>query len=89
MALERGKFNGGAQQALDKADQGDAFAVFVAFREIHLRGSNIALGDFAPKYAQGERDEWAEHFRLIGEGPGLVADRVWDNGPSYPPMNAA
>ena len=30
----------------------------------------------------------AEHFRLIGEGTGLVEDRVWANVPSYSPMDA-
>ena len=51
-----------AQQAQDKADQGDALA-------------------------QVERDAWAEHFRLIGESPGLVADQVWENVPCYAPMD--
>ena len=37
---------------------------------------------------QVERDVWAEHFRLIGEGPGLVADWVWNKFPFYSPMNA-
>ena len=32
-----------------------------------------------------ERDAWAEHFRMIGEGTGSVDDRVWANVPSYPP----
>ena len=33
------------------------------------------------------RGAWAEHFRLIGKGPGLVADRVWDNVPSHSSMD--
>ena len=37
--------------------------------------------------AQVERDAWAEHFRLIGESPGLVADQVWENVPCYAPMD--
>ena len=46
------------------------------------------MGEVRPADVQAERDAWAEHFRLIGEGPGLVADRVWDNVPSYSPMDA-
>ena len=34
-----------------------------------------------------ERDAWAEHFRIIGEGTGSVDDRVWASVPSYPPMD--
>ena len=77
-----------AQQVQDKADQGDAFGVFATFKELRLRGSSVALGDVSPKEAQGERDAWAEHFRLIGEGTGSVEARVWENVPSYSPMDA-
>ena len=70
-----------AQQVQDKADQGDAFGVFATFKELRLRGSSVALGDVCPKEVQGERDAWAEHFRLIGEGKGSVDDRVWANVP--------
>ena len=45
---------------------------------------SISSGD-RPAEAQMERDAWAEHFRLIGDGTGLVDDRVWANVPSYPP----
>ena len=77
-----------AQVAQDRADQGDAFGLFATFRELRSRGSNIPSGDVAPKDAQAERDAWAEHFRLISEGPGRVAEKVWDNVPSCPPMDA-
>ena len=73
-----------AQAAQAKADQGDAFGLFATFREL---GANIPSGEVAPKDAQAERDAWAVHFRLIGEGPGRVAEKVWDNVPSYPPMD--
>ena len=46
------------------------------------------MGDVRPADVEAERDAWAEHFRLIGEGEGLVADRVWDSIPYYSPMNA-
>ena len=59
-----------AQAAQDKADQGDAFGLSATFRELRSRGANIPSGEVAPKDAQAERDAWAEHFRLIGEGPG-------------------
>ena len=36
---------------------------------------------FKPADVVAERAAWAEHFRLIGEGEGLVSDRVWDNHP--------
>ena len=58
-----------AQQVQDKADQGDVSGVFATFKELRRRGSSLALGDVCPKEVQGERDAWAEHFRLIGEGP--------------------
>ena len=77
-----------AQQVQDKADQGDAFGVVATFKELRHRGSSVALGDVCPKEVQGERDAWAEHFRLIGEGTGSVEDRVWANVPSYSPMDA-
>ena len=76
-----------AQQAQDKADQGDSFGVFAAFKELRLRGSSFSSGEVRPVEAQAERDAWAEHFRKIGEGPGEVVDRVWVNVPSYPPMD--
>ena len=76
-----------AQQAQDKADQGDAFGVFATFKELRLRGSSLSSGEVRPAEAQMERDAWAEHFRLIGEGTGSVDDRVWANVPSYPPMD--
>ena len=38
------------------------------------------MGDVCPKGVQGERDAWAERFRLIGEGTGNIA-------PSYSPMD--
>ena len=59
-----------AQQAQDKADQGDSFGVFAAFKELRLRGSSLSSGEVRPVDAQAERDAWAEHFRKIGEGPG-------------------
>ena len=77
-----------AQEAQAHADQGDAFGVFATFKELRLRGSSVALGDVCPKDVQGERDAWAEHFRLIGEGTGSVDDKVWSNIPSYSPMDA-
>ena len=46
------------------------------------------MGDVCPKEVQGERDVWAEHFRLIGEGTCSVDDRVWASVPSYSPMDA-
>ena len=58
------------QAAQDKADQGDAFGLFATFRELRSRGASIPSGEVAPKDAQAEQDAWAEHFRLIGEGPG-------------------
>ena len=61
-----------AQQVQDKADQGDAFGVFATFKELRLRGASISLGEVRPADAPFERDAWAEHFRLIGEGPGSV-----------------
>ena len=75
-----------AKLAQDKADLGDSFGLFATFKELRLRGSNVSLGDARPAEVQSERDAWAEHFRLIGEGPGSVADHVWDNVPSYSPM---
>ena len=48
---------------------------------------SFALGEVRPADVQSERDAWAEHFRLVGEGSGLVAERVWDNVPSYSPMD--
>ena len=76
-----------AQQAQDKADQGDAFGVFATFKELRLRGSSLSSGEIRPAEAELERDAWAEHFRMIGEGAGSVDDRVWSNVPSYPPMD--
>ena len=76
-----------ARQVQDKADQGDAFGVFSTFKELRNRGLSFALGEVRPADVQSERDAWAEHFRLIGEGSGLVADQVWDNVPSYSPMD--
>ena len=75
-----------AKLVQDKADLGDSFGLFATFKELRLRGSNVSIGDARPVEVQSERDAWAEHFRLIGEGPGLVADHVWDNVPSYSPM---
>ena len=71
-----------AQQVQDKAGQGDAFGVFATFKELRHQGSSVALGDVCPKEVQSERDAWAEHFCLIGEGTGSVKDRVWANVPS-------
>ena len=48
----------------------------MTLRELRSRGANIPSGDVAPKVAQTERDAWAEHFRLIGEGPGRVEEKV-------------
>ena len=62
--------------------------LFATFRELRSRGANIPSGEVAPKDAQDERVAWAEYFRFIGEGPGRVEDKVWDNVPSYPPMDA-
>ena len=76
-----------AQQAQDKADQGDSFGVFATFKELRLRGSSLSSGEIRPAEAELERDAWAEHFRMIGEGTGSVDDRVWANVPSYPPMD--
>ena len=76
-----------AQLVQDKADQGDAFGVFATFKELRNRGATVHLGDVRPADVEAERDAWAEHFRLIGEGEGLVSDRVWDNIPSYSPMD--
>ena len=67
-----------AKQAQDKADQGDSFGVFAAFKELRLRGSSLSSGEVRPVDAQAV-------FRKIGEGPGEVVDRVWANVPSYPP----
>ena len=77
-----------AQQVQDKADQGDAFGVFATFKELRNRGASPSLGEVRPANAPFERDAWAEHFRLIGEDPGLVEDRVWANVPSFSPMDA-
>ena len=76
------------QLVQDKADQGDAFGVFATFKKLRNRGASAHLGDFKPADVEAERDAWAEHFRLIGEGEGLVAENVWDNIPSYSPMDA-
>ena len=76
-----------ARQVQDKADQGDAFGVFATFKELRNRGLSFSLGEVRPADVQLERNAWAEHFRLIGEGSGLVADKVWDNVPSYSPMD--
>ena len=76
-----------AQQAQDRAGQGDAFGVFATFKELRLRGSSLSSGEIRPAEAELERDAWAEHFRMIGEGAGSVDDRVWSNVPSYPPMD--
>ena len=68
----------------DRADQGDAFGAFATLKELRNRGASVHLGDVRPADADAERDAWAEHFRLIGEGSlgeGLVSDRVWDNIP--------
>ena len=71
-------------------DQAYAFGVFVTFKKLRNRvpQSILALGDVKPANVDAEHDAWAEHFRLIGEGEGMVADRVWDNIPSYSPMDA-
>ena len=54
------------------------------------RGFSISLGEVRPADVQVERDAWAERFRLIGEGPGLLFDKVWwDSVPSYSPMDVA
>ena len=53
-----------------------------------VQAASIHLGDVRPADADAERDAWAEHFRLTGEGEGLVSDHVWDNIPSYSPMDA-
>ena len=47
----------------------------------------MSIGEVRPADVQVERGAWAERFRLIGEDPGLVADRVGDNVPSYSPMD--
>ena len=47
----------------------------------------MSLGEVHLAEAQFERDAWAERFRLIGESPGLVADQVWENVPSYAPID--
>ena len=39
------------------------------FSELRNRGSSLSLGDCGGSGPQVERDAWAEHFRLIGEGP--------------------
>ena len=57
-------------------------------RTAWLRDKEVAWWDASPKEVQGERDAWAEHFRLIGEGTGSVEARVWENVPSYSPMDA-
>ena len=77
-----------AQQAQDRADQGDAFGVFARVKELRLRGSSLSSGEVRPAEAMRERDAWAEHFRMIREGTGSVDDKVWANVPSYPPMDA-
>ena len=77
-----------AQLVQDKADQGDAFEVFTTFKELRNRGSSVHLGEVRPADVEAERDACAEHFRLIGEAEGLASDRVWDNIPSYSPMEA-
>ena len=41
-----------AQQAQDKADQGDAFRVFATFKELRLRGSSLASGEVRPAEAR-------------------------------------
>ena len=68
--------------------KGDAFGVFATFKELRLRGASLSLGEVRPADAPFERDAWAEHFRLIGEGPGSVEDRVWANVPSFSPMDS-
>ena len=60
---------------------------FWTFKELCSHGSSSSLGEVHPTDAQVERDALAKHFRLIGEGPVLVADRVWDNVSSYSPMD--
>ena len=77
-----------AQQVQDKADQGSAFGVFATFEELRNRGASLSLGEVRPADAPFERDAWAEHFRLIGEGPGLMEDKIWANVPSFSPMDA-
>ena len=49
---------------------------FAAFKELRHRGCSLSFGEVRPADVQFERDAWAEHFRLIGEGPGLVVDGV-------------
>ena len=70
-----------AQLVQDEADQGDAFGVFATFKELRIRGATVHLGEVRPADVDAERDAWA------GEGEGLVSDRVWDNIPSYSPMD--
>ena len=54
---------------------------FATFQESRHRGFSVLLGEVLPA-------DWAEHFRLIGEGPGLVAERVWHTVSSYSPVYA-
>ena len=56
-------------------------------KELRNRGASLSLGEVRPADALVERDAWAEHFRLIGEGPGLVEDRVWATVPSFSTMD--
>ena len=61
--------------------------VFATFKELCNRGLSLSLGEVRPADVHLERDACAEHFGLIGEGLGLVADRAWDNVPSYSPVD--
>ena len=57
-------------------------------RNLGVGEPRFTLGEVRPVDVEAERAAWAEHVRLIGEGAGLVSDRVWDNIPSYSPMDA-
>ena len=74
-----------ARQVQDKADQGDAFGGFSTFKELRNRGLSFALGEVRPADVQSERDAWAEHFRLIGEGSGWWLIRFGIMCPPTPP----
>ena len=76
------RLHGGIRRLNRKADQRDAFGVF-ATKELRNRGASLSLGEVRPADAPFERDAWAEHFRLIEEGPVLVQDRVWANVHSF------
>ena len=61
--------------------------MFDTFKDLRVRGASAHLGEVQPADAAAERDAWAEHFRVIGEGARSVSERVWANVPSYTPMS--